>query len=71
MCQAKIILQEGKERRELMRDVIQLEIEGDLVRLSRFFEPVVEIRAAVKDIDFLKHTVTMLPLDEDESHEQA
>ena len=69
MCQAKIILQEGKEERELMRDVIQLEIEGDRVRLSRFFEPVAEVRAALKNIDFLKHTVTMLALDGEESHE--
>jgi len=43
-----------------------LKVEGDVVWLSRFFEPPVAVRAIFQETDFLKHTVTLLPLDNDE-----
>lgn len=48
---------------EIMRDVILLEsakeVEG--VRLQAFFEEPVTLQACIERIDFLKHTVTLVP----------
>jgi len=43
-----------------------LKVEGDVVWLSRFFEPPVAVQAVFREADFLKHTVTLLPLDKGE-----
>ena len=62
MCQATVyLIQEGQER-EIMRDVVLLEPAGDGLRLQAFFEDPITIRARVARIDFLKHTVTLVPV---------
>ena len=46
-----------------MRDVILLEpVEGGL-RLQAFFEEPVILQARISRIDFLKHTVTLVPVE--------
>ncbi|NIV39429.1 MAG: CooT family nickel-binding protein [Anaerolineae bacterium] len=65
MCQATVILaQDGKEE-ELMRDVVLLEPVADGLRLQAFFEEPVTVQARVERIDFLKHTVTLVPVTEE------
>jgi predicted RNA-binding protein len=65
MCQATVILaQDGKEE-ELMRDVVLLEPVADGLRLQAFFEEPVMVQARVERIDFLKHTVTLVPTTEE------
>jgi predicted RNA-binding protein len=63
MCQATVYLaREGQERsEEIMQDVILLETTADGVRLSAFFEEPQTVQARVVRIDFLKHTVTLVP----------
>jgi predicted RNA-binding protein len=62
MCQATVLLvQEGQEV-EIMRDVVLLEPVEDGLRLQAFFEEPVTIQARVEYIDFLKHTVTLVPV---------
>jgi predicted RNA-binding protein len=63
MCQATVYLtREGQERsEEIMQDVILLETTADGVRLSTFFEEPHTVRARIGRIDFLKHTVTLVP----------
>ena len=63
MCQAKIILLHQNTSETIMEDVTHLKVEGEEVWLSRFFEPPTSIRATVKEVDFLKHTVILVPLD--------
>lgn len=64
MCQAVIYLAQGDGESELMRDVILLEpLEGG-VRLTAFFEEPVIVQARVGRIDFLKHRVTLVPMEE-------
>jgi predicted RNA-binding protein len=45
-----------------MRDVVRLEPAGDGLCLQAFFEEPVTIQARVARIDFLKHTVTLVPV---------
>jgi predicted RNA-binding protein len=66
MCQAKVILHHNGQSETIMEDVTHLKVEGDVVWLSRFFEPPVSYRATVKEADFLKHTVIIEPLEGDE-----
>jgi len=66
MCQAKVLLQCGDGSEVIMEDVTFLKVEGDVVWLSRFFEPPVAVQAVFREVDFLKHTVTLFPLDKGE-----
>ena len=64
MCQATVYLVHADREEELMRDVILLEPDEDGLRLQAFFEEPVVVKARVGRIDFLKHTVTLMPLEE-------
>jgi predicted RNA-binding protein len=62
MCQATVYLaDDGQEEKEIMRDVILLEPVANGVRLTTFFEEPQMVRARIGRIDFLKHTVTLVP----------
>jgi predicted RNA-binding protein len=64
MCQAVVYLAQNDQEQEIMRDVILLEPIEDGVRLQAFFEEPVTVQARVGRIDFLKHTVTLVPVSE-------
>ncbi|MFN2227398.1 MAG: CooT family nickel-binding protein [Anaerolineae bacterium] len=71
MCQAVVYLaQDGKEK-EIMRDVVLLEPVSDGVRLQAFFEEPVTLAARIAHIDFLKHTVTLVPEEGGEHGDQG
>ena len=67
MCQAKVILQEGGKSKILMEDVIHIRVDGERVWLSTFFEDPKSFNAHIKEDDFLKHTVNLVPLPEEKS----
>jgi predicted RNA-binding protein len=64
MCQAVVYLAQNDQEKEIVRDVILLEPVEDGVRLHAFFEEAVTVQARIGRIDFLKHSVTLLPLEE-------
>lgn len=64
MCQATVYLVQDGQEKEIMRDVILLEPDEAGLRLQAFFEEPVMVKARVSRIDFLKHTVTLTPLEE-------
>lgn len=57
MCQAKIWVRVGSQEKEVLRDITQLEIQGDELILKTFFEPPKRIKGKIKEIDFLKGKV--------------
>ena len=64
MCQATVFLSKNGQEEEIMRDLVLLEpVEGGL-RLQAFFEEPVIVDARVRRIDFLKHSVTLVPTEE-------
>ena len=65
MCQATVYLTQDGQEKELMRDVVLLEPVQDGLLLQAFFEEPVTVQARVERIDFLKHTVTLVPLPEE------
>ncbi|MGD8794275.1 MAG: CooT family nickel-binding protein [Anaerolineae bacterium] len=61
MCQATVFLIRDGQEEEIMRDVILLEPVEDGLRMQAFFEEPVVVKARVSRIDFLKHSVTLVP----------
>ena len=63
MCQATVHMAKDGQEEEIMRDVILLEPVEDGLRLQAFFEEPVIVKARVSRIDFLKHSVTLVPIE--------
>jgi len=63
MCQATVYLMRNGQREDVMRDVIVLEADEKGVRAQSFFDDPVIVKAQVTRIDFLKHTVTLTPME--------
>jgi predicted RNA-binding protein len=64
MCQATVYLIEGDQEELVMREVTRLvPVEGG-VRLETFFEEPRFVAGRVDQIDFLRHTVRLMPLHE-------
>ena len=61
MCQATVYLVQDGQEKEILRDVVLLEPVEEGLRLQAFFEEPVTVQARVERIDFLKHTVTLVP----------
>ena len=64
MCQATVYLAQDGQEKEIMRDVVLLEPYEEGLRLQAFFEEPIVIKAQIGRIDFLKHTVTLTPVEE-------
>jgi len=62
MCQATVYLGETK----IAQDVIRLEPVQDGVRLETFFEEPRTVRGTLKEINFLKHSVLLTPIERDD-----
>jgi len=61
MCQATVYLGDVK----VAEEVIGLELLGDSVRLTAFFEEPRVVPGRIRTIDFLKHEVVLEPLREE------
>ncbi len=60
MCQMNVVLDKNGETEKLLDEVTKLEVTPEGVVLSTFFESDKLIpRATVKEIDFIKTTVTL------------
>jgi len=56
MCQATVYL----NGEEIMRDVLRVELLPDQrIRLITFFEPPRDLSAMIREIDLIKHRVTL------------
>ena len=62
MCQATVFLDGDK----ILEDVIQVRPTEDGVELSTLFEEPRTVKAAIRDIDLLKHTVHLNSLEKAE-----
>jgi predicted RNA-binding protein len=65
MCQATVYLIQDGAKREIMREVTHLVHLKDGVQIAAFFEPPRTVPARVTEIDFLKHTVTLVSIEEE------
>jgi predicted RNA-binding protein len=63
MCQATVYLVRDGQEEEVMREVTCLVPVEEGVRLETFFDEPRTVRGRVGRIDFLKHTVTLVPVE--------
>jgi|GEM_PF-508622 len=64
MCETTVYLEQDGERTKLMEDVIRMEPVGSGgISLVKFFEAPQTVQATVRDIDFSKHTATLVASD--------
>lgn len=66
MCQANVYMVRDGQREELMKEVTRLVPVDEGLRLETFFEAPLVVPGRVVEIDFLRHTVTLEPLDKRE-----
>jgi len=60
MCQMNVVLKHDGEQEKIMENVTHLEVTGEGVLVSTFFEDPKLVKSAwVKSIDFLGGTVTL------------
>jgi predicted RNA-binding protein len=59
MCEAIVYLVNQGEEKEVMQDVQFLEVQGEQLLLSSLFGDEVKLRARVKNINFMRHKVTV------------
>jgi predicted RNA-binding protein len=60
MCQMNVVLKNNGEQEKIMENVTHLEVTGEGVLVSTFFEDPKLVKSAwVKSIDFLGGTVTL------------
>ncbi len=64
MCQAKVYLSAGGATELVAEDVILLQEGEGEVTFATFFDEPRTIRGRVSQVDFLKHTVTIIPEEE-------
>jgi len=57
MCEATVYLTEDGQEKEIMRDVMLLQPEGDAYLLVNLLGEQKLVRGTIKKLDFLKHTV--------------
>lgn len=64
MCQSTVYLVRGEQTEQVMREVTRLvPVEGG-VQLETFFEEPRFVPGRVTQVDFLRHTVTLVPVNE-------
>lgn len=62
MCEITVYWEQDGTKEKLMEDVARIEIKPDGVVLHKTFDPPREVRAAVREIDALEHTIALTPL---------
>jgi len=64
MCQSKVFMVRDGSSELVAQDVIELKVHAAGVDLSTFFDEPKQVPGRIASIDFLKHTVTLVPLEE-------
>ena len=59
MCLSKAYLNKNGEKQLVMEDVSSVRIENDRVLLSTLFGEKEEVKAGIKEIDFMTHSILL------------
>ncbi len=59
MCEATVYLERDGQREKVLEDVVRVESTDAGIVLTKFFQPPQTIQAVIREIDFLKHSVTL------------
>jgi predicted RNA-binding protein len=59
MCEATVYLERDGQREKVLQDVVRITPTGTGLVLIRLLEPPKTVRGVIREIDFLKHSVTL------------
>jgi predicted RNA-binding protein len=59
MCEAIVFMASKGDEKEVMREVVTLEVDNDRLLLGDILGETVELKGKIKNIDFLKHQVVV------------
>ena len=59
MCEATVYIERDDQREKVMEDVVRIESTESGIVLTKLFEPPQTVRGVIREIDFLKHSVTL------------
>ena len=59
MCLSKAFIDKNGERQLVLEDVSSVRIEDDRVLLSTLFGEKEEVKAGIKEIDFMNHSILL------------
>lgn len=59
MCEATVYVERDGLREKVLQDVARIEVTEAGIVLSRLFEPPQIIQGVIREVDFLKHAVTL------------
>ncbi len=60
MCEARVYMERDGQREKVMEDVVRIESTEAGIVLTRLFEPPQTVQGVIREIDFLKHSVTLV-----------
>ena len=64
MCIATAYVDDGNQCEEVMRDVISAESDSGSILLTTILGEQKQLKAKIKHIDFIKHSVTLTPAEQ-------
>lgn len=59
MCEATVYLERNGQREKVLEDVVRIESTATGIVLTKLLEPPQTSQAVIREIDFLKHSVTL------------
>jgi len=59
MCESNVFLQSQGAEKELMKEVLALEVQDDHLIITDFLGEQMKVRARIKSIDFAEHKVIL------------
>jgi predicted RNA-binding protein len=59
MCEARVYMERDGQREKVMEDVVRIESTETGIVLTKLLEPPQTVQGIIREIDFLKHSVTL------------
>ncbi len=59
MCEATVYVERDGQREKVMEDVVRIESTEAGIVLTKLLEPPQTVQGVIREIDFLKHAVTL------------
>jgi len=70
VCEATVYVEQNGRREKVLKDVIRVEVTEGGVVLTALLEPPQTIQGTIREVDLLKHSVTLIaPQEKDEPKE--
>ena len=60
MCESTVFLEKGGERELLMEDVVQVAVDGEMIKVTGILGETKDVKGRITEINLLKNTIVIL-----------